>query len=102
MKGFEPEKLEEINKSGEILKQQLENLLIDIKKSSRPVLLIGGGVKIADVTEDLHEIGELLKIPMYPTWNALDVVTSDYKYYCGRVGTYGGAGRNFGIQMQTS
>ena len=32
---------------------------------------------------------------MYPTWNALDVVTSDYKYYCGRVGTYGGAGRNF-------
>ena len=98
LKGFEPEKLEEINKSEEILKQQLENLLIDIKKSSRPVLLIGGGVKIADATNDLHEIGELLKIPMFPTWNALDVVTSDYKYYCGRVGTYGGAGRNFGIQ----
>ncbi len=98
LKGFEPEKLVEIDKNDETLKHQLENLLIDIKKSSRPVLLIGGGVKIADATKDLHEIGELLKIPMYPTWNALDVVTSDYKYYCGRVGTYGGAGRNFGIQ----
>ena len=35
---------------------------------------------------------------MFPTWNALDVVCSDYEYYGGRIGTYGGAGRNFGIQ----
>ena len=98
LKGFEPVSLKENKKNDENLEEKLENLFIDINKSSRPVLLIGGGVKIADATEDLHEIGELLKIPMYPTWNALDVVTSDYKYYCGRVGTYGGAGRNFGIQ----
>ena len=40
-----------------------------------------------------------LKIPCYPTWNALDVATSDFPYYCGRIGTYGGGiGRNFGIQ----
>ena len=37
-------------------------------------------------------------VPVFPTWNALDIVTSDYSNYCGRVGTYGGAGRNFGIQ----
>ena len=80
------------------LKKQLENLFSDITKSSRPVFLIGGGVKSADAMDDLHELGNILKIPMYPTWNALDVVTSDYEYYCGRVGTYGGAGRNFGIQ----
>tara|TARA_B110001452_G_scaffold166517_2_gene139008 strand:- start:171 stop:2030 length:1860 start_codon:yes stop_codon:yes gene_type:complete len=98
LKGFDPKELSktEINKKD--LETKLEKLLIDISKSSRPVVLIGGGVKIAEASNELHEIGELLKIPMYPTWNALDVVTSDYKYYCGRVGTYGGAGRNFGIQ----
>ena len=98
LKGFDPKELSktEINKKD--LETKLEKLLIDISKSSRPVFLIGGGVKIAEASNELHEIGELLKIPMYPTWNALDVVTSDYKYYCGRVGTYGGAGRNFGIQ----
>ena len=98
LKGFDPKELSktEINKKD--LENKLEKLLIDISKSSRPVVLIGGGVKIAEASNELHEIGELLKIPMYPTWNALDVVTSDYKYYCGRVGTYGGAGRNFGIQ----
>ena len=77
---------------------KLEKIFTDIKKSHRPVILIGGGVKIADATNELLEVGNLLKIPMFPTWNALDVVTSDYEYYCGRVGTYGGAGRNFGIQ----
>ena len=39
-----------------------------------------------------------MNVPVFPTWNALDIVTSDYSHYCGRVGTYGGAGRNFGIQ----
>jgi acetolactate synthase I/II/III large subunit len=98
LKGFNPKELSKTETNKKDLETQLEKLLVDISKSSRPVFLIGGGVKIAEASNELHEIGELLKIPMYPTWNALDVVTSDYKYYCGRVGTYGGAGRNFGIQ----
>ena len=80
------------------LDKELEKLHIDIQKSSRPVFLIGGGVQSAKAIDDLQELGNILEIPMYPTWNALDIVTSDYKYYCGRIGTYGGAGRNFGIQ----
>ena len=77
---------------------RIEKFLNDFEKSSRPVLMIGGGVRSAEAIEDLHELGNILKCPMYPTWNALDIVTSDYKYYAGRIGTYGGAGRNFGIQ----
>ena len=92
--------LEKLNNQNDLLELnvQMEKLFLDLKKSSRPVFLIGGGVQNANAIDELHELGNLLKIPMYPTWNALDVVTSDYKYYCGRVGTYGGAGRNFGIQ----
>jgi len=60
--------------------------------------LVGGGVKLSKANEELIELGNLLKIPIFPTWNALDTVPSDYEYYGGRVGTYGGAGRNFGIQ----
>ncbi len=80
------------------LDKQLEKLYLDLKKSTRPVFLIGGGVQSANARDELHDLGNLIKIPMYPTWNAFDVVTSDFEYYCGRVGTYGGAGRNFGIQ----
>ena len=98
LEGFDPSSILKIETDQKELESKFEKLFTDIKKSQRPVMLIGGGVKIADATNELHEIGDLLKIPMYPTWNALDVVTSDYGYYCGRVGTYGGAGRNFGIQ----
>lgn len=98
LKGFTPTKnnLNEI--SIDELNDKFEKLHLDIKKSSRPVFLIGGGVQNADAIDELHELGNTLEIPMFPTWNALDVVTSDYKYYCGRIGTYGGAGRNFGLQ----
>ena len=98
LKGFNSKSLDLNVIDQNNLEKQMEKLFADISSSKRPVMLIGGGVKIADATNDLHEIGKLLKIPMFPTWNALDVVTSDYEYYCGRVGTYGGAGRNFGIQ----
>ena len=42
-------------------------------------LMIGGGVRSAEAIEDLHELGNILKCPMQFTWNALDIVTSDYK-----------------------
>ena len=77
---------------------QINTFLTDLSKAKRPVLLVGGGIRIANAIDEVLELGNRLKIPMYPTWNALDVITSDNPYYGGRVGTFGGAGRNFGIQ----
>ncbi len=94
--GFEKRKSNKVISSD--AKKQIEMLYEDIKKAKRPVFLIGGGVRSSEAIDELHDLGKILKIPMYPTWNALDIVTSDYEYYGGRVGTYGGAGRNFGIQ----
>ena len=81
-----------------VVDRQIDELLDDLSKAKRPVLMVGGGVRIANAVEELRELGRRLKIPCYPTWNATDVVTSDYEYYGGRIGTYGGPGRNLGIQ----
>lgn len=70
--------------------------LKDLATAQRPVLLIGGGCQ--NYKEEFHALAERLQIPCFATWNAMDIVTSDSPFYCGRVGTYGGAGRNFGIQ----
>lgn len=80
------------------ISSQIDKLIVDLKNSERPCFLIGGGVRLSKAINELLELGRILKIPMYPTWNALDIVCSDYEYYAGRVGTYGGSGRNFGIQ----
>ncbi len=80
------------------LDEKLEGYLEDLNRSERPVLLIGGGVRLAHAVEEIRELGRALKIPCVPTWNALDIFASDFEYYRARVGTYGGPGRNFTIQ----
>lgn len=81
-----------------IIDRQINRYIDDLLQAKRPAMLIGGGVRISKGIEELLELGKKLKIPMFPTWNALDVVTDDNPYFGGRVGTYGGKGRNFGIQ----
>lgn len=70
----------------------------DLERAERPVLLIGGGVHTPAAVRAFNDLAAQLGVPCFPTWNALDVVTSDHECYGGRIGTYGGAGRNFGIQ----
>ena len=82
----------------EYVDQQIDKYIEDLNNAKRPVMMIGGGVRIAKAVDEFRELGRLLKIPCFPTWNALDAVSSDFEYYGGRIGTYGGAGRNFGIQ----
>lgn len=81
-----------------IVDAQIDRCIEDLRRAERPVLMIGGGVRTADAIVEVRELGREVMIPCFPTWNALDVVTSDYEFYGGRIGTYGGAGRNFGIQ----
>lgn len=77
---------------------QVQTLLRDLTQSKRPCILVGNGVRLSGAEEKILELGKALKIPVFPTWNAIDIISSDFEYYGGRVGTYGGAGRNFGIQ----
>jgi len=102
---IEPEKLRGFDSSAHEIKYdwgkidgQIDQFLKDISHSERPYVLIGGGVRLAGALEELAEIENILKIPFSPTWNAIDAVTSDGKYYGGRIGVCGGKGRNFGIQ----
>ena len=81
-----------------VIRHQVRQYIEDLMNSERPCLMIGGGVRLSGAIDELLELGRELKIPMFPTWNALDVVCDDYPYFGGRIGTYGGKGRNFGIQ----
>lgn len=68
----------------------------DLEKAERPAVIIGGGCRNARDT--FWRTFLPLGIPCFPTYNGLDVVTSDFPWYGGRIGTYGGAGRNIAIQ----
>jgi len=80
------------------VKASINKYLKDLKKSKRPVLLIGGGAQLANCSSKILKIAKVLNIPCFATWNGMDTITSDFALYGGRVGTYGGPGRNLGIQ----
>ena len=97
MHGFNSEASHEVGHQASLI-AQINSYLDDLELSSRPVLLVGGGVRTSDCISQLYELMDILKIPAYVTWNALDIVRGDNEWYGGRVGTYGGPGRNLGIQ----
>jgi acetolactate synthase-1/2/3 large subunit len=68
----------------------------DLAESKRPGILVGGGAYKA--RQPIGIFADYYGIPVFRTWSALDVVTDDAYCYGGTVGTYGGPGRNLGIQ----
>ena len=74
----------------------MREYLEDLRQSKRPAILVGGGARKA--APQIIEFATKHHIPCFRTWNALDIITDDLPIYAGTVGTYGGPGRNFGIQ----
>ena len=82
----------------ESIRNSIRQFLTELRSAERPAFIVGGGVRNAEAETLVLELSRKLNVPCFPTWNALDIVCSDFELYGGRIGTYGGAGRNFGIQ----
>ena len=76
--------------------QAVSACLVDLAEAKRPAILVGGGAYKA--RHAIERFAHSHAIPVFRTWNAQDIVTDDMPIYGGTVGTYGGPGRNFGIQ----
>lgn len=70
-----------------------------LNKSSKPIIVVGGGIKASHTKEALRKFLEQLNIPvMTGPHSAIDIVNSDYKYYAGRFGLLGQKTSNYLIQ----
>lgn len=66
------------------------NKFVDLlSKSSRPVFLIGGGVRCANAAELVRDFITKNEIPMVHSLMGHDVISSNYKYNLGLIGAYG-------------
>ena len=64
--------------------------LIDlIKKSERPVILAGGGIRLAKADEYLEKLIEITGIPVVSTLMGIDSVNHEHKCFVGYMGAYG-------------
>ena len=66
------------------------NLIINkISKAKKPLLLVGGGVRISGKQEVAYRFVEKSGIPVVTTWTSADIFPRDFHLYLGNVGKSG-------------
>lgn len=94
-KDIEPEQLEGfIPDSEPVYDYNYEQLIPIIHNSHRPVILVGGGVRISNSVEEVRKLVGLTHIPVIATVNGLDVVEGTY----GFAGLHGHTHANLAVQ----
>lgn len=77
---------------------EIDKVLALLKSSSRPVIIAGNGITLADANKDFLALLEILKIPVVGTFARYDIVKSDTPYFFGRYGSVGNRMANFIVQ----
>lgn len=85
-------------KKKETLSKQVSQTFKLLKTSSRPLFLVGHGLRIAGATEIFKRIAEATQIPIITSRLGIDSIETKHPLYIGRPGTYGERSANFAVQ----
>ncbi len=96
IKHFHPPKTKKIIKSNLIT--QIKDLDRLIQASSRPVLIVGAGVGIADSRREAIRFAEFYHLPCAHTFGGADIMPSSHKLNIGTIGVCGPRSGNFALQ----
>ena len=80
------------------LTEDAKKIVTMLNQSSRPVILIGGGIDRNSCISDM-KILRKLGLPIATTFNGADRIGADYEFYCGRPNWYGSRWANLIIQQ---
>ncbi len=75
-----------------------DGILDLIKKSKRPLILAGNGIKLAGASKAFVELLEKLNVPALLTWKVLDLLPYEHRLNFGCPGTLGHRYANFILQ----
>ena len=83
-------------------KKNIFNYIYKIKdllnKSVRPILIVGGGIRISNSINELEKFLKNIDIPIVTSWSGLDTIDYYNKNYIGCIGVYGSRAANFAVQ----
>ena len=85
-------------KNKKINKTKIKLIIKEIKKSKKPVILAGNGIKISQSQGLFYKLIKKLKIPLLTTLSAIDLIEEIHPLYFGRPGLYARKHSNIIIQ----
>ncbi len=98
LKSFTPPTTKPYRHTGKKLSRKIHRALQLISLSHRPVLLVGGGIRLTDTVAPIRELAAQLKFPVVCTWSGFDVFPFDHPLFIGQMGVYGNRAANFTVQ----
>lgn len=98
LKKFTHPKTKEYADHGSKLEKKVDQVVKLLRAAKRPVILAGGGIKIAKGNQEILDLIETTKVPSVTSWSGYDLLPRNNKYYLGAQGVYGERAANFAVQ----
>lgn len=77
---------------------KIEEVIDRLKKSQRPVLYAGNGIRLSGAYELFKDLVSVLNIPVITNWDSIDLISDAHPLYAGRAGSLGNRAGNFAVQ----
>ncbi|MCI8299592.1 MAG: thiamine pyrophosphate-binding protein [Lachnospiraceae bacterium] len=77
----------------------LNYVITALKKSQKPLILAGYGIRSANACEELKSFSEHQEIPITTSRGGIDIIGTDNPLFIGRPGSYGDRASHFAIQQ---
>ncbi len=78
--------------------EDISALIGELNKAERPVIMLGGGIRLAHAVSEARMLYESLGIPVLTSWNGVDLIEEDHPLYFGRPGAVGQRAANMIMQ----
>jgi len=77
--------------------KDVNDLIELIKKSKRPMILSGGGIRLAKASDKLEKLIDITGIPVACTLMGIDSINHEHKCFVGYMGSYGNRYSNLAV-----
>lgn len=76
----------------------LTGLINRFNQSKRPALILGNGIRLSHAVDLSRELVDVLGIPVFVSWNGVDLIEDDHPLYYGRPNVVGHRSSNIILQ----
>jgi acetolactate synthase-1/2/3 large subunit len=80
------------------LEDNLNKIYNLLKKSERPLIIAGNGIKLGNCKDKFINFINRYEIPVVTTFHGTDLIETNNKLYCGKIGLIGDRSGNFTLQ----
>ena len=80
------------------LEDYVKEVVSKLQKARHPLIVAGNGIHLSKTENIFLKMLENCDIPVVTTFNGVDLLPTDHKNFCGRIGTVGQRAGNFTLQ----